>query len=218
MRQPIIVADISFPFKKALLAHTRQLISSLGVGQVSAEHFPFFLSLLERHPRAARKIGDGVRTFHIERNPLNPSTFQMHLTRTDDTTVEFSWNVCCTQLIPSTTTRLHQAMRCAIVEQTMSFKRHNDLLCAECAASHLLPARFHVDHKTLPFHAIRDEFLSTTTFAPPEDFSRGTANTCVFRNDHALFERAWSEFHRVRADFQIQCDVCNMRKGGGALG
>ena len=213
-RPPIILAGVSFPFKKDLLAHTRQLITSLGTGQVPAEHQPFFTSLLERHPRAARKIGDGVRTFHIGHNPLNPSALQMHLTRTDDTVVEFSWIGCCTQIVPSATVRLHQAMRCAVAEQTSAFKRHADLECVECAAIHLPPARFHVDHKTRPFHAIRDAFLSSTSLAPPEEFSRGAANTCVFNSASYEYERAWAEFHREHADFQILCAACNMRKGG----
>jgi len=54
----------------------------------------FMMSLLKKHPSAAKKIGTGVQSIYVDRNKCWPDNRCFHIVRVDGTRTEFSYLKC----------------------------------------------------------------------------------------------------------------------------
>lgn len=98
----------------------REIIGDLENGElVKGDDAEFLFWLLERHPRAAEKIGQGVAGFSVQSAQMGTRCFVVH--RVDGSSTDFSFCSCITA--PDSTALVRRAMRRAIADQTSEFKR-----------------------------------------------------------------------------------------------
>ena len=159
------IGDIKFKTKKACLDYTRTKIKNLCCCTIDNGHvdFNFFNHLLMNHPDYKLKMGVGVHYFYIIPNPLNDKSYQTMIKRLDDSIIDFSWVYCCNFKARSTTEDLTKAMREAIKEETIAYKKNQIILqCNICKSDSELYNNFHVDHKNPSFCTLKNDFLNLT--------------------------------------------------------
>ena len=115
----ITVANESFKTKTALEEKIRAILWSYKVGdKLNNYDFVFIRGLLDRHPRAAEKIGPGVVGMVIHDNGMGTQGFSS--VWVDGTIQSFSYKACTS---PSTKwTKFSNAARNEIHDQTHAFK------------------------------------------------------------------------------------------------
>ncbi len=127
----------------------REIIGTLENGEsVRSGDAEFLLWLLDRHPRAAEKIGQGVAGFTVQNAVMGTRCFVVH--RVDGSSTDFSFHSCITA--PDSIALVRRAMRRAISDQTNEFKRasaaRGPLVCA-VTGQMLSWNNAHVDHAPL---------------------------------------------------------------------
>jgi hypothetical protein len=183
----------------------------------------FLQELLERHPDAPNKIGCGVASIYVNRNPIYPSTRTFFLVRTDNSTTDFSYLEC----IRPTPHRkkVLRALRAAVEPYTLQVKQ---AFFDQVGSQAICPItgetiRFigsHVDH-TPPatFDAIAAQFLAEENLLP-DDIGVVAAGDHIFQDrltDQDL-ERRWVDFHNSRAVLRViskTANLSNVRYEGG---
>ena len=89
-KAPIIIADQEFKHQKNALAYFKQMLSNYSKNQAIDGHDRLMLmSLLERHPEAAKKIGCGIKRFFKKPTELGTPCFWVE--RVDGTETDFSY-------------------------------------------------------------------------------------------------------------------------------
>lgn len=92
-RKPVTIGDRHFETRDAANTYISELLNSQALMTVIPEpHHTFLSALLAMHPRAAEKIGAGVRHFTVE--PAKGGTRCFYLTRVDGTRDDFSTSKC----------------------------------------------------------------------------------------------------------------------------
>jgi hypothetical protein len=91
--KPVTIGEKSFDTQKAANLFIRELLNSqpLKVAIPEPQH-SFLLALLSLHPRAAEKIGPGIKHFTVEHAAHGTRCF--YLTRVDGTRDDFSTGKC----------------------------------------------------------------------------------------------------------------------------
>ena len=201
----ILVGNEQFKSKEALLRATREKLQVLGVTTINSDHhdFQFFFDLLKRHPNADLKIGVGVSSFEIIRNPLNKKTFETHAVRKDGTKVDFSWTNCCSQKPKTQNDSLDQAMRHAVKKTRPYFKNQ----CEKCK-THKGP--FDVHHADPPFRVIADYFIKQHPEILKAKFTDGAGT--FFHKDSSDIEQLWIDYHDTVVRYQYLCKQCHLKE------
>jgi len=84
------IAGVQFRTKKSIIGYVHGILSKYHVGgELVGEDYEFALCLLRQHPRAAEKIGHGVRSIRKIENQKGDGAFE--LVRIDGTTTDFSF-------------------------------------------------------------------------------------------------------------------------------
>lgn len=188
----------------------REIIGDLENGElVKGDDAEFLFWLLERHPRAAEKIGQGVASFSVQSAQMGTRCFVVH--RVDGSSTDFSFYSCITA--PDSTALVRRAMRRAIADQTNEFKRasaaRGPLVCA-VTSQKLSWDDAHVDHAPPVFVALADDWAarvggySAMQIVPAADGQLG--RTLV----EGAAADAWAEFHRANARLRIVSKVANL--------
>jgi hypothetical protein len=116
----MVLDDTRRGWKTKAKNRCRQIIETTADGQsVDGDDAEFLRWLLDRHPRAADKIGSGVVGFTVQTTELGTRCFVVH--RLDHTSTDFSYYSCTTA--PDGTALVRKAMRRAIADQVIEFKR-----------------------------------------------------------------------------------------------
>ena len=206
------IGTLNFKTKKLCEDFTRNLITRLGccVIQQDDVHFDFFLNLFRNHPDFATKQQQGILAFVIERNKLRPTFFQTLVQHTDTTETAFSWVQCCRFKSRTSQVNLLRAMRNAIIDQVVSFRNNNKLICKSCDTE-TSGTIFHIDH-VVPFKDLSSAFLRDTAHLVPALFDENKANLTIFKKEDNKFKTSWSIFHQENAELQVLCSVCNLTK------
>jgi 5-methylcytosine-specific restriction endonuclease McrA len=209
----IRIGNISFNSKEKTTSYVRELINILGETEIHQQHkdFLFFTDLLHKHTEATQKIGSGIHHFTIVKNPINPKAFGMYVYRTDGTFEDFSWRKCCNPNYKKNENNIILAMRNAISEDIINFKRTNKLECCYCKKTGNSSYEFHVDH-IYPFKNIQKEFIKNRTDIPNEFDDDVITNAPILKKGDKKFEDDWKQFHS-NFELQILCDKCNLNKG-----
>jgi Protein of unknown function (DUF3223) len=188
----------------------REIIAAAEDGElVTGDDAEFLLWLLDRHPRAAEKIGCGVAGFTVQDAQMGTRCFVVH--RVDGSSTDFSFYSCITA--PDGTVLVRRAMRRAISDQTSEFKRasaaRGPLVCA-VTGQVLSWDNAHVDHAPPVFVALADDWAarvggySAIRLTPAADSQLGRTIA-----DGAAAE-AWAEFHRTNAQLRIVSRLANL--------
>lgn len=216
-KQKYFIGDLGFKTKKECENYTRTIINGLGCCKIHKTHdkYSFFVSLLNNHPNCLTKIGSGIDYFYIQPNPLIEKYFQTMIKRTDGTNVDFSWVHCCQFKDKTDVDKLLRAMRYAIKDDIIRFKKQSQLKCVQCQSEDELYEDFHVDHDNPSFKTLKDNFLQATDKLIPTSFTDcNKYKLTMFTNDSNsnAFKKEWIEYHNNHCNLQILCRDCNLRK------
>lgn len=210
------IGNLQFKTKKECENYTRDLIKKIGCCKIKKDHeqFIFFNDLIKNHPEYDEKKGVGIKYFRIINNPLNRKTFHTIIKRKDNTKTNFSWVYCCQFKKRSPTFNLFRSMREAIKDDTIGFKRkQNILVCNYCKEKDFIYEYYHVDHHEPSFKKLRDDFLKSTKQKIPTSFDTcEKSKLSIFKDEDKEFKNEWMKFHRKKCNFQILCQDCNLKK------
>lgn len=211
------IGENKFTSKNACYLFTKNIISKNGFGIINETNkdFPYFISLINNHSESELKIGVGIKYFIIESNPWNKSVFQTAIQRTDGSRETFSWKHCCEFKQRTNKQLLIQAMRQAVSEKTIDFKRKNkhNLICNICKTKDEKYSNYHVDHDEPSFKILSDDFLKHTKIECPTTFIHTPIfNTPMFNECSDDFRDEWVNYHNSNCKLQILCASCNLRK------
>jgi hypothetical protein len=188
----------------------RAIIEALADGQMIAadEDVEFLRRLLDRHPCAAEKIGQGVAGFSVQTVKLGTRCLVVH--RVDGTSTDFSYYKCISE--PSATGLARAAMRRAIADQVAHFKwaacNRGPLVCA-VTGDRLSWDGAHVDHAPPVFVALADTSASRAggysaiQLLPTEDGQIGRILAPADAD-------SWTSFHRANAKPRIVSKHTNL--------
>ena len=133
--------------------------------------------------------------------------------RLDNTECDFSWLKCCNKRKQSNKDSLKRAMREAIKEETINYKKNNELICNECKNNTLNYEDYHVDHNSISFQELSDYFIKETKYKTPESFDYCNISKLIkFKEDDVKFKKSWIKFHYNNMELQILCKKCNLKK------
>jgi uncharacterized protein DUF3223 len=203
----IDIGNLSFGTKKAAEDYIREIIASHEVGQyISFELQSFCMALFQMHPNAQEKSGAGVSHFFVALDPDFGRAKCLYLMRRDGTTTDFSWKKCLGAK-PDRRALVYRAMRQAIVEDILEFKKGRFQLedLAPCAVTGKL-LRFneaHVDHKApKTFIALANQFIAEHSCERAEVQS-GDSNSSNHRLVDKNLELLWRDWHREHCELRI---------------
>lgn len=204
-----ILNGITFKTKDTTKKAIQQKIKDLDLIVINQEHkdFKFFFDLIELHENRHIKIGCGIKQFHIRRNRMSYNERTLWVERTDGTEDTWSYKAC----LSIKQNDLTAALRSAIGNYTFQYKLTiSDLCCVYC---NTYSGPFHVDHKTIPFSKIKDDFLKSVKLTIPNTFQKDSIFfNVMFLDSNREFMDAWIAYHNSRADYQILCATCNQDK------
>ena len=216
MAKPITVGVNTFATKGALQDYIRTLVADHADDQaLDADDLRFMLTLLDRHPQAETKIGCGVASIVVRRNPVYTSTRGFYLFRTDGSGTDFSWTEC---LNPTPhRKKVTRAMRVLAEPQTMAYKQRffdsTPSPTCELTGESITFVGSHVDHvPPLTFEKLIEDFcvennLDIDTIPIRDDLAD---NKYVDVLDDDLIAALWEEYHRQRAVLRVVSVLGNL--------
>jgi len=211
MAKKIVLSDqLRFPTQKAALEHYKEILWLYKVGELIAnpEHEEHLLLLIENHPEALQKVGEGIDYFYVDNAYQGTKCF--HIRRTDGSCTEFSYLTAVKGERPPLIREFKEACRVAV--QPYLFKARDKFFSdnqdfegrVECELTRQLITKdeANIDHKdSLPFnvmvemwiHAIKLE-LSPDLLTPPMD------NQYVSEFVDEVLKEKWVNFHNTFCD------------------
>lgn len=213
----VSIGPRKYKSKTEAVATVRELLKQLVPREIKVgeEHFDFFSDLLANHPEQAKKVGCGVFSFIIKKNAKNTSANATDICRLDGSIEDFSWKKCA-ECAPGDTEdqKLEKALREAVEPFTRAFRQRSIQQCAKCGRDDLPANKFHVDHHTPSFHSILVGFKKWWILSPhPTSFDSAESNAPCFKESDSLYKQIWVNYHNERAQYQMLCYRCNLKKG-----
>jgi len=211
----------TFRTKQEIVQRVRGILDRTPVGATLEQgEFAFMLDLLQRHRRAAQKIGGGVRAIRADLNTHWKPYKMFTLIRADGTETDFSYRACVYPT--SADADFRKACRHAVVEDVLEFKRSafdaqaNEYNEIRCAVSGVMVAwdEAHVDHAPpWTFKAIVDAFVDELAIDVSAVQLAGRADNEFQRRfvDAELAAR-FRRFHNARARLRIVTQATNLER------
>jgi hypothetical protein len=204
-----VLDDTRRGWKTQAKSRCRMIIEAIADGQlVTGEDIEFLRWLLDRHPQAPEKIGQGVAGFSVQTTAMGTRCFFVH--RVDGSSTDFSYHSCTTA--PDHIALVRKAMRRAIADQIIEFKRASEaqapLVCA-VTGDMLSWDNAHVDHAPPVFIALADEWASrvggySAIKLPP------AADKQIGRSLILADAELWANFHQQNAHLRIDSRLANL--------
>jgi hypothetical protein len=205
-----MLGDTRRGWKTKAQARCRAIVAATADGHAvtGAEDVEFLLWLLDRHPSAADKIGQGVTGFTVQTVEMGTRAFILH--RVDGTSTDFSYYKCITA--PDNIALVRKAMRRAVADQVIEFKQVSanvaPLVCA-ITGEPLSWESAHVDHASPVFIALADEWSSRLGGYSSIDLSSAVDGQ-IGRTLTIADAESWSVFHRANAHLRIVSRLANL--------
>lgn len=175
----------------------------------------FMLAVLERHPRAAEKIGVGVKAIHVEKEE-DWTTRQFIATRTDGTHTDFSFVKC---IHPASKLQIFKKACRDLVANDIKQFRYGRFAGApdgqlHCPITGLPMTRLdsHVDHEPpLTFDLLVDQFIreENLDIEAVEITGLGDRQMRKGFTDDGLAKQ-WKQFHRSHAKLRVVSGAANL--------
>jgi hypothetical protein len=213
---PYVFGEETFRTKKEATAFIRGILYRYPLKQpLAPADFTFMLAVLERHPRAAEKIGVGVKAIHIEKEE-DWTTRQFVVTRVDGTHTEFSFVKC---IHPASKLQdFKKACRDLVANDIKQF-RHARFAGApggqlQCPITGLPMTRLdsHVDHEPpLTFDSLVEQFIREESLDIDAVEITGSGDRQMRKGftDADLAVR-WKQFHRSHARLRVVSGAANL--------
>jgi hypothetical protein len=210
-RQSFEIGGETFKTKKSLVERIQKILHAYTEGQsLNIPDFKFMLDVLHLHPSMEQKVGCGVASMQVKKNPIYPSNRGFWLVRTDDTSTDFSFNKC---LSPSSRKeKVQRAFRSAIEPYCFSFKQRffdnisDGTTVCEYTGKHIKFLGSHVDHKPPnTFQKLFDDFLTENNLDVNQIETYGAGLDNVIQSEIADIElkNCWIQFHNERAELRV---------------
>jgi hypothetical protein len=203
------ISGILFWTKKSLTEYIRAIVGKYKDEQTLDKwDTAFVLELIHNHPQAATKLGVGIKSIIVRRNPVYTQTRGFYLNRIDGTGTDVSWTECLTPTPHHK--KVIRAMRYLIEEQTFLFKQKyfddtQSPIC-ELTGESMTFLDAHVDHKSpLTFDKLVEDFckeygIDLNTVPLRDDLAD---NKYMDLLDDDLLALRWQEYHRQRAVLRV---------------
>ncbi len=204
-----------FPNKKETIKYIQGIQTKYKNGErIDSSDEPFLRDLLNLHPRALEKIGEGISHFSIDPNDFwkgKTRHFKVH--RVDGTATDFSF-LKCVNGINSDGEALH-AMRTAVVDQILEFRdKQFQAGTVKCPFTRevLAPNTAHVDHvapdtfEALVFRWLSQEGLAISTISITPSQDNQVAREMI---DHRQ-RSSWQHFHDMNAHLRLTSKLGNL--------
>lgn len=210
----IKLGSLEFKTKKELKEFTRQFLEraagkTIGIGEIGSH---FLLALMDRHPEKATKFKGDIKYFLVTWN-FNK---KIALSFEDDEGLKsVSWVSCVSGNPSNPLTELKAAMRTAISDQVIKWKRQNyceGMACKGCDKELWDSKEAQVDHKTKSFEQLFKEFTGAIEKLPVQFRSIGNHLGTTFKDEDFYIKDSWVQYHAQEADYQILCRKCNILK------
>ena len=186
MAKQIVLSDqLIFPTQKAALEHYKKILWLYELGEhiSNPEHEEQLLVLIENHPEALQKVGEGIDYLYIDEAYQGTRCF--HIKRTDGSSTDFSYLTAVKGEKPPLVREFKEACRVAVQPYLFQardkfFRENQDdegRVKCELTLQLITKEEADIDHKdSLPFnvlvetwiHAIKLE-LSADLLSPPMD-------------------------------------------------
>ena len=201
----IVVGNMQFKDNEELKDTTRNKLKLIGCKTIDVKHneFQYFLDLLKLHPEAESKIGCGVSSFIIMRNPLNRKGLSMELVRQDGSRIDFSWINCCTRKTKPRIEYIKQAMRHALVKT-------KPLIKTKCEMCQTTKGPFDAHHAIMSFDMIADLFIKKHPAILNSELTDGIGT--YFHDASKDVEQLWLDYHDNLVTWQILCKSCHKKE------
>lgn len=204
------VGSVTFKSQKDLASHIKHRLFQYAPGQrISSGHedFDLWSFVVGSHPAALEKLGVGINYFEILLNPKFRHN-EIWLVRLDGSRIDFTYKFWAKK---SLRTNLLDAMRAAVEEQSLTFrrlslKRHGRYVCALCDLE--IEGAGEVDHYPLDFRFICEMFMAGR--ALPTRFRATFGNVVAFLPEDKDFEAPWVTFHKTYARLRLLCRPCHL--------
>ncbi|MFF1873194.1 DCL family protein [Kitasatospora herbaricolor] len=200
------IGDRSYPSDAARRRAVRALLARYEVNQVVDQEDDGLLlrDLLDRHPKAAEKIGPGVDHFRVVRTPRGPHKGP-EAVRTDGTRIDFSYQKCLDS--PSHRRRVLDAMRTEVVPQRDAYyeaRKMSGTLVSDWSNVPLAPEETHVAYyRGMSFDTIGTAFADTAGGWEAFELTATTIRGLATFVDRALAGR-WRAHHREHATLALR--------------
>lgn len=214
---------LEFPTKAKAIEFFRAMMNRYHAGTLIPEpDSAYLLNLLERHPRAQQKFGDGVS--HFFKKKTDQGTFCFWLRRNDGSETDFSFYDCVSGKSKSPLQEFAEACRTAVepelaLHKARHFEEHGDAenkVACEITKERIAIYESHLDHKKpLTFQVIVLTFLTANAIDLAQVRLRrpGDGEHKITFEDEALAER-FRIYHRGLAQLRIVKPRENLRLGG----
>jgi hypothetical protein len=202
--------EMSKRILKQILIHLFHTIGyTKSVKQINQMYFQVLKNFLLHHPEAEPRNLSQIDDIEIYKLNNNDSSFHILVHFPCGAKDTISWNRCITRKMDSVKDKCFAAMRFAVRDQILDFKRkHPNPQCELCGiVNHTV---FEVDH-VIHFHKIADDFLSWKDYTPSE-YSKHHCFTAFTPHDQQ-FEQEWKEYHQQHSQLRWLCQKCNNKRG-----
>lgn len=216
-RTNIIIAGVAYQTKAAAAEGVRNKLNSIhrggeiAVDSSNEADFQFLQELFSRHP-CYDEITNGstVETFHVMRNPYSKKTSHLEATLTDGRRTSISWLKCVNQRIQTKKSLVLSAMRSAIMNEILEFRKKNKT-CKNCGSR----SNIEIDHcGKKEFKDLANDFIDECSdlaflkFAPSLFFTEFDTTD----PETEEFMSVWQEYHKSGARLQPLCRICHSNK------
>lgn len=207
----------TFATKKALQDRVRSILWAYKDGDmVNMFDAPFLVELFRMHPDSEQKIGCGIASIEVRRNPVYPSTQGFWIIREDGSNTDISYLECLTETPHHK--RFERACRVAIEPSIIAFKQLSFDMAGgklQCPFTNewLTFAGSHADHvapKT--FQVLLSDFLREhgVDVALVKVNGKGEDGAIQDTLDSNELKRAWIDYHNSRAELRIVSRLGNL--------
>lgn len=180
--------------------------------------FFFVYELLKLHPNFEEKTKNGIKSFVVKKDGFGKN-YCIFIRDNYKRMIDFSWRACVRGKPQSVDSNLKAAMREAISEDIISFKRSrlkDDSVCDICSCQ-LTEGDIHVDHVN-HFILLADEFKLLFDGVLPREFDDCLKTfRAKFKETDSDFKSAWVDYHNKNAELRLVCSRCNLTRAKGAL-
>ena len=211
--KPVSIGRIGFETQTEARQFIREILNTTAWGvALQGEVHEFVRSLLDRHPRAAEKIGSGVGFFTVNSDGNGDRCFYIH--RLDGGEPQhFSYQK---SLLGKDDLRslVAGALNRAVDEQIWAF-RDSEL----AKGTHICPytgalitkGSYHVDHPNPTFFELHTQWLSQSGLQITDiQLSDGSDNEIGRRMMDPAQKESWQQFHRAHALLRLLSPVGNL--------
>ncbi len=215
----IQIGEKTFNTKNQAIDHIREILYRYPLNQsVKGSDLIFMCDLLDLHPDKDRRIGVGIKSIIIEQDGEFNKTRHFSIIRTDDSSIDFSFNKCLSPNLNEPIKLFKSAARRAIADQIILFRNssfHDSTQKILCEITGVLIDKnnSHIDH-TPPdtFDKIVLDFLNTNNINVDDvkfiEAPNGIGK--VFANDN--LKNSFADYHKTNAKLRVISPGANLKQ------